>query len=703
MPGNTLLEVSAPFRPRARLLQLLGDELIGSARLAVFELVKNAYDADACDVHVEIATAPRGTGTITVTDDGHGMTLDTIRSVWLVPGDDYRHSQRRLHTRTPTHGRLPTGEKGLGRFAAHKLGDRIELITRARDSAECVVTIDWRRLAKHRFLDEAPVTIRSRSPQVFGNDATGTRLTISDLRTDWTDGEIRHLYRQLMSISSPFKHKASGFRVHLSVPGRNDVIENLLDIADVLRRAIWTFDFTFEDGTFDWIYEFRQIPGFGVSGRVSEAPVNAKLLLPQSRGKGVVANEDTSRGIGRVSGEFHVYDRDKDILRRWPDIQFVTRYLNDNGGIRIYRDGIRVYNYGERDDNWLGLDLRRVNIPTLRISRNIILGAINLSLKASTALLEKTNREGFVENDALDRLHDIVLGALSAFEVERRADKDRIRKEAAGLKDTQTTVMSHAFTDLRTILDQKGHLDDVRSQLTSIQRGYQTMQDVLTRAGMSGLNLALVFHEVERGVRALYEQIVAGTDRSTLADQARELTKLLDGFSGLLRRGRKRPYSVRKVAAVARQVNALRFSHHGIRFSCPLLDADGNDEAAVLYFALAVGALNNLIDNALYWLNVRWPEKSSKQRRLYVDLSHSFDYGPALVVADNGIGFQGDDPVDMARPFYTRKATGMGLGLYFAHLAMELCGGQLVFPQPGEVSVPQEYDGAVVALLFRKD
>ena len=124
------------------MLQLLGDELIGSARLAVFELVKNAYDADANEVIVRL-DLDRGRGPmITVTDDGEGMTLDLIRSVWLVPGDNYRQKQREMRRRTQRHRRLPLGEKGLGRFAVHKLGNRISLVTKAPNSDACVVQID---------------------------------------------------------------------------------------------------------------------------------------------------------------------------------------------------------------------------------------------------------------------------------------------------------------------------------------------------------------------------------------------------------------------------------------------------------------------------------------------------------------------------------------------------------------------------------
>ena len=115
--------------------------------------------------------------------------------------------------------------------------------------------------------------------------------------------------------------------------------------------------------------------------------------------------------------------------------------------------------------------------------------------------------------------------------------------------------------------------------------------------------------------------------------------------------------------------------------------------------------MNNLIDNALYWLRVRWPEPSingeASQRRVYVGASHDFSDGPAVVVADSGPGFQGDAPEHLVRPFFTRKPDGMGLGLYYANLAMELNGGRLAFPQRGEVDVPQGLDGAVVAMVFK--
>ncbi len=691
------------------MLQLLGDELIGSARLAVFELVKNAYDADANEVVVRLDLDREREPMIIISDDGEGMTPDVLQSVWLVPGDDYRKKQRETRQRTHRHQRLPLGEKGLGRFAVHKLGNHISLVTKARNSEECVVKIDWNELIAKPFLDEAPVRISIRQPEVFTGSRTGTRIQVQQLRpTDWSRGEVRRLHNQITSICSPFE-EPSGFRAILEIPGRQSWIADLPDVSEILDRAIWKFSFRLENGKFDWSYEFRQVPGFKLDGRVVRKSGD-RLKLPSRLGddrmeKKVVADEATTQGIGPVTGEFYIYDRDREVLRRLPNARLLAGYLDETGGVRVYRDGMRVYNYGEPGDDWLGLDLRRVNIPTRRISRNIILGAVHLSLETSTALIEKTNREGFVENDACIRLRQIVLGALGALEGERQIDKDRIRNLTKKPDDPTTARIEKPIRELRLELDRQGVRQTFEPYVAKIEHDYQSMQETLLSAGMSGLNLAVVFHEVERGVRVLHQVIVEGGDLESAASQARDLMHLLDGFAVLLRRDSRQQHSIWKLVDAAWRFTILRLRHHHVRLICPTLESADEGFHSRFVFGLVLGALNNLIDNAFYWLRVRWPDIPARngpiERRLYIGVSNDFKTGPALVVADNGPGFQGDDPENLVRPFFTRKPDGMGLGLYYANLAMELNGGQLVFPQPGEVEIPHGFDGAVIAMIFK--
>jgi len=160
-------EILQPFRPRARVLQLLGDELISSPRLAVFELVKNAYDADAGKVVVQLDLRSGETPSITVKDDGEGMNLETIQNIWLVPGDDHRQRQRHALKRTTKHNRLPLGEKGLGRFAVHKLGDRIRYAETNYDALvgadALIVVTDWN---EYRHPDFARIKASLKRPVI---------------------------------------------------------------------------------------------------------------------------------------------------------------------------------------------------------------------------------------------------------------------------------------------------------------------------------------------------------------------------------------------------------------------------------------------------------------------------------------------------------------------------------------------------------
>ena len=340
-----------PFRPRARILQLLGDELIGSPRLAVFELVKNAYDADAEMVRVVLKNIGSSDASIVVEDDGDGMTLETIRDIWLVPGHDHRARQRAALRRT-RRGRLPLGEKGLGRFAAHKLGNRIDVVTRADGHPECLVSIDWNVLIRQENLSDATVRISTREPALFRGDRTGARITISELRErDWTRGEVRRLQRQVTSISSPFEGGSDEFSPWLEVPDHEDWVTGVPDVDALLKRAPWKFQFRFEDSRFSWKYRFRGVTGIKLEPRAAgEGEVEQPLLIQperdmdefdmdqgprKARPRPVRADASLAEGIGPVEGEFYVFDRDRTVLSRLGESRLIESYLDDNGGIRV--------------------------------------------------------------------------------------------------------------------------------------------------------------------------------------------------------------------------------------------------------------------------------------------------------------------------------------------------------------------------------
>lgn len=710
------LGTKAHFKSRARLLQHLGDQLIGTPRLAVFELVKNAYDADASYVEIKI----KGLGTtkpkIIVRDDGVGMTPETVRNVWFVIAHDHKEKQLKSRIRTGK-GRLPLGSKGLGRLSVHKLGNKIDLITRAEGEPEVVVRIDWNAMMRHEFLDDAEVTIEEREPKFFDNDTTGTAIRISELRdVHWTRGEIRRLYRQITSISSPFgKEARDDFDASLKVPDFPEWIENLPDPNELLKRAPWKFEFSFDGENFAYKYKFRRIPGIAREARdvieedtrllVPPAPVDDddpifSGKLQTNTLKKVVADSEMLEGIGPISGEFFVYDLTPKIASMMGETKLIKDFLDENGGIRIYRDGIRVYDYGERNNDWLGLDLKRVNNPTKGLSRNIVAGYISLNQEDSSALVEKSNREGFIENAAYNRLQRIVLGAIEPLQREREVDRKAIRELLGTVQDPETKSILEPVSKIKAIASRKGLSSEVDPLLDRIEHEYASMKERLLVTGISGTSLAVVFHEIEQGIRSLYRNLEGDPAMTVVAEQVKEMMRLLDGFSDLLRKKDRKVVELNSLIRRARDINHLRFRHHKVRLNCPAVEEDAPKISVSCSFGLTLGAITNIIDNAIFWMRTRWPDDDEGTgRALYINIEDDFEGGPAIVIADTGPGFQ-DSPVELVRPFYSRRPEGMGMGLYYANMVMELNDGQLVFPQLSETNVPDQYDGAIVALRF---
>lgn len=216
MQGNKpLIE---PFKANAHLLKLLGDELIGDDRLAVFELVKNAYDANATSVDVTLNLNCESPSIIIWDHAGFGITQDDILNKWMEIGTNSKRNKNKIRTPAPLN-RLPLGEKGVGRLAVHKLGKQLIINTRAKGSLEHQITIDWPKLiGEAQYIEDTRVTITPLdTPKYFESETgTGTRIEIGELNnTHWTRGDLRRLKRLLTSLISPFK-SVSDFDVKLT-------------------------------------------------------------------------------------------------------------------------------------------------------------------------------------------------------------------------------------------------------------------------------------------------------------------------------------------------------------------------------------------------------------------------------------------------------------------------------------------------------
>lgn len=685
------------FRPRARLLLLLGDQLIRDPGVAVFELVKNAFDADSPNATVTMSRVEDpARGQIIVEDSGVGMDADTVSNVWLEPGTDYRVTQKEKGNPTPKYKRVPIGEKGVGRFASHKLGNKIRLITRSAGSQEVLVAIDWENDFKQkRYLEEVEIKVEERNPEHFTGKKTGTRLEITQLRDAWSRGMVRDLARAVSAISSPFSG-VGDFKTQLVLQDHEDWLLGLLDIKDVLKFSLYRAKCLLKGSRLTYEYQFTPFPGMD---RVEARKVTHSL--PLGGAKGIINLGD--HNVGPVELRLFVFDQDAKVLKLGEvhDKKGLKEFLNESGGVRVYRGGIRVYDYGERGNDWLGLGGRRVNIPTKRLSNNLIVGAASLNIKKSIdlklnrGLIEKTNREGFVENLDYEAFRDAVVYAIQSIEVERNMDKRRIRNAYSDSKFKEPVIED--LTELREIVERKKLTSEIGPYLDRIEADFVAVRDRLLTSASAGLSLSVVIHEVEKGVAELLLAVEGDKATNRVRALAKHLAELIEGYGALVRRSGIGGERITSLISKALFNVELRLRVHKIEV---VRRSRLNDFEVKCSRRLVISTIMNLIDNSIWWLDNKWGDQARKKVILIEPVS-DLDGHRAIVVADNGPGFI-DPPEFLIEPFISRKPDGMGLGLHIASEVMKAQGGALVFPDKGDIDLPKEFHGAVVALSFKE-
>lgn len=706
--------IHSPFKPRARMLLQLGDQLIKNESVALVELVKNAYDADA--THVEIILSDidnKDIGQIIIKDNGWGMNLDTILNCWLEPGSDSKSKIVNAGKRSPK-GRLPIGEKGIGRFGVHKLGSKIELITRKSEGKEYIVRINWNDFSHSKYLDDVPVSvIELDQPKTFIGDEHGTLIRINDLNKSWTRGEVRNIKRTINALSSPFESN-DGFETNLTCLGHEDWLDGMIDWTDIKKYAIYRFKAVLIDDTVSsFEYDFlpwdsmSKISPYSLKWNYSLADEefdNVKLkFISESRyltyGDKEISLCDDNTEIGKVQFEGYIFDRDSFVLRLGvSDKQGFKEYLDANGGIRVYRDGLRVYDYGEVGNDWLNLDIRRVNQPGKKLSNNIILGAISLDRQTSNSLIEKTNREGFVENKAYALFRNSILHVLNIVETLRFEDKSHIR-ELYGPTSKSEPVLT-IIGDLKKFVDEKIREIPIRNHinkyLLKIEADYKIVCDNLLKAAGAGLNMSVIVHEVEK----IITEVSLVLRKEKASDRAihlvEHLSSLIDGYAEIIRKSDKKTENIIKIVDNSLFNTEYRLRAHGIQVDRSYQEYGGSTKIKASR-SLLIGAIMNVIDNAIYWL-----EKSKRlDKKIYVGLYEDDSY-INIIFADNGVGFL--LPTDsITQPFVSAKQDGIGLGLHIASEVLLAQNGLLRFPDFADLSIPSDYqDGAIIVFSLKK-
>ena len=702
-------QIDLNFTVNSRLPLLLGDELIPAPGYAVFELVKNAHDADATIALIDLINVHDAKiGKITIEDDGLGMDLDDITNSWMVLGTPTRRTQIKSGKVTEKFERPYLGEKGIGRFAAHKLGSHIKLITRKKDNQEFVIIIDWDSFdpEEPKYLNEIPVVIEEREPERFSGKNSGTFIEITRLRDQWVRGQVRELHRDINSICSPVD-APSEFKAVLTVTPQEEWLDFLFSYEDIGDYALFTSDCNIKGDSYDYRYSMRTSPKLKkrIEGRTiefkdtfkeaSENEIASSSDLPTHRFS--PGELDLLEEFGEIKFYMYMFDLTPEVLDLvvTADKSGLRRFLKENGGIKVYRNGIRVFGLGGAGEDWLNLGGRRVQLPQRRLSNNQIIGTVMLGPGTGGLLVEQTNRRGFTENFAFRTLRKALLYVISQIEAERFKDKERLKAIISGVS-VKTPVL-YELAQLRESIKKLGSEEAkvLEPSVQRVEKAFKETKELLVNAASSGMALAGIIHETEKQIKNLVGALQQDSvDINEIREMVRQLSVLMDGITYILK---KSPIKKQMIGKLVQHVlfNAKhRFRHHGVT----VVNGFENkpDMEINCSRSLVSTAILNLIDNAIWWLN----SKGHSDKKIYIGPSTEIEMGPAVIVADNGPGII-DPSEDVIKPFFSRKPDGMGLGLYLVNESMAKQDGWLVFPEIGDVELPEDIDGAIVGLVFR--
>ncbi len=683
------------FRPSARLIRTIGDDIIKDVYAAVIELIKNAYDADANNVQLKfIDLANIEKSKIIIKDDGHGMNYETVVSNWMVPAT----GDKLTRIKSPG-GRYMLGRKGIGRFATSILGNTLLMETTEESGITTMVLIDWSIFNTEKYLDEIELLVESKT----SDQKSGTGLIIEPGKrvSEWTEKEMELLVKELRKLVSPIMEKEN---FNIGIEFNNTGIKNY----DNMQKKIDPFPMLD-------LFDYRLSGKVNEKGDVSLVYENQveKNISPEKINFHI--NLDKGKLCGPLELDFRVFDRDvkaiEDIIKRGlkdPDTgeylgKLETReLLNDLCGVGVYRNGFRIRPYGEPGYDWILLDKARVQNPSMRIGSDQIAGFITTADEKISHLEEKSSREGLKENNYYTGLVEIANQCLTQLETRRF---DFRKKTGRGRKTVKIE------TELNTLFDFDIFKNSIKRELKKANVTPQTLTKVENIIAKTEKRKSDIFDQIKDTVAMYQGQVTLGKIIMVIMHEGRKPLKylkeqspriarwikelkeeyntyLLDKTIGRLEDTKKEAlllidlFNRLDSLAVRKRGNRKEINIYNIikrseeLFKNELLEKKITFKNEVNTKITFWGweqdfsiALTNLIDNSLYWLSLL---KNRKEKRIII--SSQYD-GELLIIdyKDNGPGIAKKYIEDglIFEPGFSTKPGGSGLGLSIAGETIE--------------------------------
>ena len=519
------------------LLSELGERLVETVHLALAELIKNAYDADATEVTVGVAPGAGETAEILVTDNGCGMTLAEVQKYWM----RIATTNKLRDGVSAKYGRPKTGSKGIGRFSCRRLGTKLQLVTTARTRTgkyeRTRVEFDWE--AYKAGTDVTEIKCPGETTISKGGKSGTTLRIVGEDYGEWNRRSWNTLKRQMVILVANRGVKRRGFEED---PGFNirlmsefeDEIES--NPREQLMEAGW--------GTLK-----IQVEGDGTL----RCSLNAKKIGQRRYTvKGAYPELAGTKGEIAILPDRKEHFRDASVL----SLGNLKKILPDWGGVLVRQGGFRVYPFGARGNDWLGIDkdrgrrlgttefdvLRGVaerldGVDTSRVlltmlSSRSYVGSVEVASRDPSLFKMKANREGFVGEEGVRVLRSAVRFGIDWSTIYRdyyirlvgreEAEAKRAEfEEAAKVKteperavETALEYVKEEVRELSSVLA-RGERRAFAKASDVILQGHRNTKEELRhlRLVASTSSLLLIFAHDVRGLLADLDGYVAELDR----------------------------------------------------------------------------------------------------------------------------------------------------------------------------------------------
>lgn len=654
------------------ILSRLGEELVPHIDQGLIELARNAYDADASHCDFELINTSKPGGKLIITDDGLGMSPQTIRDGWLLLGKSAKASGGL----TVKYKRKPVGNKGLGRLAALRAGKKVTLYTRPEGvpGKEFFVEIDWPLYDKAKAVEDVSLVIKERDT----NKGPGSEIVVENLRNAINRSSADRLARNLLLLSDPFE-SSTGFKAKLKSEEYRD-LENKVGAG------------YFDDAEYHLV--------------ASHAPGQPAEFIAYDWKDEEVWRGESNKHYDTIPFQFDLWVfilNSETFSTRKASLSEVRSWLDVVGGVHVIENGMRIPPYGGAGSDWLEMNLRRAKSPEERPSTNTSVGRVKIE-NDEGRLIQKTDRVGFIENDEFlelkqcckDALDWLARKRLKRVEAKRQQAREDTKNKAEKSKDYARSISEQAPESSRPKIESAVNklIAEREREVKSLRNDLQLYRSLAT-AGMSS---AVFAHEIEKPISLLGSLLkrLSGRDDPTLKRPINALRVVKDRLLHyaalplkILAKDRRRTGKVDVKEAIEQIVGDFDTLLKEAKIRTEVV---GDGQFPIWgSFAILDGIFANLIANSIKAFQRE--DVPAVERAIRFSIQ-SENENILVLVEDNAGGILGVNIDEIWLPGITTTTNGTGFGLTIVRDSISDLGGK------AEVVAVSDFGGATFKMNF---